>query len=612
MKYFPPQNQNFRYLQTNRSNILGSLWSSFNLDFQTNLGVIRLAQKLETNTTSSDDADLGRPTAFEYFDDRWWAICGTRIFKNTTELLTNTFSEDASTGAVTTYDSDESDLAVFNDRLWASAGSALYSKVSNGSGTGAWTSRDSTGAGIHQMAFFKKFNRLYYVDNNFTISSIDTADVVANTIGQDYFISLLLNNSEEITSIVADSQNIWIGTRCITNSSTALGTRGNIYQWDGISGTWIRKFILKTAGILAMVVDNDIPYVIDTEGRILVYTGSSFEEIARFPIDNILLERATADGSDGNPVHFNGFVATKNNTLLILINNQNDDNPNSITENFPSGIWELDLSTKNLTHRYSATLKSKASSTVTDFGQNRILGVGGLKLNTLPSGSSLGRATLICGFDYFTDASSSKSAIFIDSPKNADSSIEGQKRGYFVTTWFESNEITDKWNRLWATFRRFLNSTDKIILKYRLNEEAPIEATITWVNTTSFTTTTDITAYDPATSPFKGTYGGEVEIIQGTGSGACVHILSIVNNGGTYTVTIDNAVTGVTTGTAKARFQKWIKMLPESTGQVLSYGQMSIGESNIRIQIKCVLEFTGDDEFYKFLLQSEGELNSDQ
>ena len=94
-KYFPPQNQNFTYLQTNRSDRLGSLWSSFNLDFQSKPGTIRLANKLVTHTTSSDDADLGLPVAFEYWSGRWWAIAGTRIFATNSYLLATNFTEDA-------------------------------------------------------------------------------------------------------------------------------------------------------------------------------------------------------------------------------------------------------------------------------------------------------------------------------------------------------------------------------------------------------------------------------------------------------------------------------------------------------------------------------------
>ncbi len=610
--YFPPQNQNFRFLQTNRSDILGSIEATFNIDLQTNLGAVRVAQKLVINSDKTDDADLGRPTAFEYFDDRWWAVCGARIFKNGSELLTSSFSEDASSGAVTTYDSDESDLKIFNLRLWSTSGSTLYSKVSNGSGTGAWTSRDSLGGGIHQLSYFKKTDRLYYVDADDTISSIDTADAVNNSTGEDYYIDLDLSGSQKITCQVAASDRIWIGIRCIYNSSDGL--RGSILEWDGISGQVTREYPLITAGVLAMVIHKDIPYAIDTEGRILQYVGDSFEEIARLPIDKIFLSRVVSTSSDGNAIHFNGMVVTKNNTILVLVNNQNDDANDTVTENLPSGIWELDLQTFNFTHRYSPTLKRRSSSTVTDFGQNIIVGAGAIKLNTLNSDTSVGRSSLICGFDYFTDLTTESSAIFIDSPDNPNTSTEGQKRGYLWTTFFESLEICENWLKAFSRFARLINETDKIILKYRFEKEKAVLVNITWVDTTHFTTTTDPSAYLPTVAPFSetgGVYGGEVEIIQGVGSGACVHILSATNNAGTWTVTIDNAVTGATTTTGKARLQKWIKMRDEITGIVVPYADTPIGQSNIKIQIKAVFEWTGDNEFYNMVLLTDESVNAE-
>lgn len=702
IKNFPPKDQGYTYLQTNRSDDLGSLWSTLNLDFQTNIGSIRLSPKLVINTSSSDDANLGVPVAFEYFDDRWFAICGTRVFKNSSEAVTASFSLDTSkysvggstsqfdvtnpsgstyrytydgtgtnpgisattfpvgasvtisgtdmaagnngtftvtgsgsnyfevtnasgvvesnktinTGSIsvyggtigTTYSPLYSDLTIFNDLLWSTTASTLYSKDS-GSGSGMWTSRDTLGNNnVHKLAYFKKFNRLYYTDTTSKISSIDTGFVVANSTG-DYFIDLGTSIGI-LTTMVTNSQYIWVGTLRITNSSTGSGLCGTISQWDGISAQVTNEYILNTAGCLAMTVYNDVPYAIDSEGRLLKYTGYSFEEIGRLPIIRTLLTGATvSSATNGRFVHINGLTSTKNNTLQVLINNLNDDNSDSINENLPSGIWEFDLETRSFTHRYSPTLKTRTSSTVTDFGQNRILSAGALKVNTLLGSTSSGRSSLICGFGYYSDATTTKSAIYIDSPANPSSDVEGQKRGYFVTTWFNSDEIQDKWTRLWTTFRQFLDSNDKIIYKYRITEVAPVEATITWTSTTTFTTTTDISAYGPTATGFNGTTGGEVEVVQGTGSGSCTHISSVVNNAGTYTVTLDNAVTGVT-GTAKARFQKWVKLFPEITGRVLSYGQMAIGASNVRIQIKGVFEWTGDDEFYKAVLVSNEDIKA--
>lgn len=612
MKFqFPPENQGFTYLQTNRSDDLGSLWSTFNLDFQSNLGAMRLAQKLVTNTTSSDDAQLGTPGAFEYFDNRWFSICNTCVFKNTDPNLTDGFVEDASTGAQTNYNFIYSDLAVFNDRLWSTTATTLYSKAS-GSGTGTWTSRDTLATNVvHKLAYLKKFNRLYFTDTITAVSSINTSDVVANSTG-DYFIDLGTTTGQ-ITTMVATSTDIFIGTG-INQTSTAIDSfYGAILQWDGISAQPTAEYRLNAGACLAMTVYESVPYAIDSEGVVLKFTGYSFEEIGRLPINRNLLVGATFPVTTGRFVHFNGMTATKNNTLLIAVNNLQWDPSQTITENLPSGIWELDLGTGNFTHKYSFTLKSLASSTITDYGQNRISAIGAIKINPLNMSTittTPGRSLILAGSSYYTDASSTKSAIFIDSPDKPTTDTEGQKRGYFVTTWFNSQEIADKWIRSWLTFRRFLNSDDKIILKYRLNEEDPVEATITWTSTTTFTTTTDVSAYAPTANPFNGTTGGEVEVIQGTGSGSCTHISSISEAGGTYTVTLDTAVTGVT-GTAKARFQKWIKMFPEVTGQVNSYAQIAIGSlADIQCQIKGVLEWTGDDEFYKMIVVSNEDIKA--
>lgn len=599
MKYFfPDPRKGYLYLQTNRSDDLGSLWGSFNLDFQTNLGEMRLAPKLRINTSSSDDADLGLPVAFEFFDDRWWAVCGTRVFKNTNANATDGFVEDASTGAQTDYNTFASDLAVFNDRLWSTTADNLYSKAS-GSGTGDWTSRDALNtSALHQMTVFGKFNRLYYGDDNDSVSSIDTSDVVAAS--GDYHLDVSFT-SQNISSIKANNDAIWIAT--IPGS---LGTEGRILQWDGISPQATENYFVKSAGVIALCIENNIPYGLDVEGRILKYTGYSFEEIARLPLNRTLLTNANVSLATSNRyAHFNGFVATKNNTLLVMVNNLNSDTSDNIKENLPSGIWELDLATGNFTHRCSTTYQTLSSSTVADYGQNRISVAGALKVNTFRNRVAGGRSYLLAGCTYFTDASSTASAIFNDSP--ATSTTEGQKRGYFITTFFQSSEVQDKFLRLWSIFRRFLASDDKMVFKYRTQEVDPIVATITWTSTTTFTTTTDVTAYGPTATGFNSTTGGEVEVTQGKGSGACVHITGISQNGGTYTVTIDNAIPNVT-GTAKARFQKWIKMFPEVTGQVLSYGNTPIGTSDTRIQIKGVMEFTGDDEFHRFAMISNEDI----
>lgn len=671
---------------------------------------MRLAQKLVINTSSSDDADLGRPAAFQYCFGLQWAICGTRIFVTADALITSAFTEDTtskfsigmsdtqfdvtnpagttfrytydgngtdpgitaltfpigaivtitgtqlnaanrgtftvtgsganyfevtnaagvaevdkqiSTGSIsvsggsysTMFDPDKSDMKVFDDRLWVTSTYGLYSKSS---ATSIWTLRYILNGGAafssHQMVYFNKFNRLYFKDSNSIINSIDVDNVVAEAQASDAYAIDLGDTVGNITCLAATSEFIWIGTKRNTGATTGNGTYGQIETWDGFSAQITADYIINAANCLALLTIANVIYAMDSEARVLKYTGFNFAELSRLPVNRVLLDDATASvQTNGRFVHYNGMVGTKNNTILIGVDNKLENSGVTIEENLASGLWELDLSTNNFTHRYSFTLKARSSSTVTDYGQNRILGIGAVQVYTLAANSTAGRSTIICGASYYTNASSTASAIFIDSPAGASTDNEGQKRGYFVTTWFNSQEIQDKWERIWTTYRRFLNSSDKIIFKYRLNEETPVEATITWTSTTTFTTTTNISAYAPTATGFNGVTGGEVEVVQGTGSGACVHITNVSENGGTYTVTIDNAIPNVT-GTAKARFQKWLKMFPEVTGQVNSYEQIPFSPatgfppSNVRVQVKGVLEWTGDDEFYKMVIFSNNDI----
>jgi hypothetical protein len=342
-----------------------------------------------------------------------------------------------------------------------------------------------------------------------------------------------------------------------------------------------------------MTVNNDIPYIMDARAILRKYSGTGFDEVGRLPIQTKLY--GTIDNTNDRYIHPNGMAVTKNGTILAFVNNLVGDTAATIPENFPSGIWEW-ADGYGFTHKQALTYnRYNDPTTVTDWGQNRVSVVGGLALDF--DNQNAGLVTPMVGATYYTDASTTTSGIFIENTVNT-----VQKKGYFVTTFFFSNEIQDKWERLWATYKKLASASDSLVFKYRLYEENPVEASITWTSTTTFTTTTDVSAYT----------GYEVEVIQGTGSAGCSHITSIANNAGTYTVTVDSAYTGAT-GTAKARFQKWNKLNPApGDSTIRSYLQAAIGGNNIRIQLKGCLTWTGDGEFYKVAIFSNEDIKISQ
>lgn len=583
---FPPANKENKILrQLNRTKILGELWSSFNLDLQSSLGIIRVSPRLQVNTASV--SNQGTSVAFRQLDNRIWTVADTRIFKNSALNLVSTFSEDASTGAITTYSADYSDMENFNNVLVASATDKLMSKAT-GSGTGAWTSRYSlvNSDSLHKLLYFKKYDMLYFIDEYTKIKSVDTSWTV-NTSGSNTIDLGKVNNAGNPYTMIDDSDSIWIGMiKTTPNISSNLLQGGSIYKWDGISSTVSTEYKIKAQGVLAFAKDDKgVIHALDSNGALLAFNSNGFEEIGRLPLNRSLLTNATTNGLKYNTfVHPNGMCFTRNGTFQVLVNNKVGDSSGSIKENLPSGIWEFSKDT-GFVHKQALTYNPITTSTITDYGQNRISRAGALYEANIYSESANGKPMLICGADYFTDETTVTSGIFVDDPNDS-----VQKYGYFVTTWILSQNVRDTWNKMWAKFRKFLDSGDKIVIKYRVNESDSTPISITWTSTTTFTTLTNVTGME----------GYEVEVTQGTGSGKCSHIRSIVNNAGTYTVTVDETYTGVTSGTAKARIQNWTKSGSYSIQQD-EYAPFSfLGNVNTpRIQIKVCLQFKGDDEFYE-------------
>lgn len=589
--YFPTQGQKYSYLQTNRSDSLGSVWGTMNVDLQTDLNTMRSAPRLLIGANTTSNANLGLPVAFSYIDSCMWAIAGTRVFRNAS-YPTDAWTEDTSTGHATNF-SSASDIAIFNELLWATSADTLYSKALNGSGTGAWTSRATTFvANANILCYFPTFNRLYYQYTTGLVKSIDTTFTISTDAYQ-----LDLGSGTAVSCMVSNSTYVWVGVSGVTS---VQGSVAQIYAWDGISAAASKIYTLPSRYVAAMCVYQDIVYCMDGSGILYKFNGYAFDEIGRLPFPTLQ--------PSFNPFYIqrNGMMATKNGTILVMISNKNAGNTASYQENLPSGVWEWSKDF-GFTHKYSPTytLASNLNS-FTDYGQNIIFAPGAIfDVSEISTGVSGDNGSILVGATYYTNGSSTTNAIFVD-----DRNDTAIKKSYFVTTWFFSSEVQDKWTRLWVVFRKILTQNNSMVFKYRTTEEDPLYAAITWTGTNTFTTTTNPSAY---WTSGQGT-GGEVEILQGPGSGICAHITQITNNSGTYTVHLDNVLTSTSLSgsTALCRFQKWVKLFPtvsfDDGNLTKGWAQMGMGASDPRIQLKGCLTLTGPGEFYKLAMFSNEDI----
>lgn len=591
-------NENKVYVQNNRSNVFpkGNIWSSFGIDLQSLLGVMRAAPRFRINVqTNVDLANLGCPVSFKYFGGAFRAVAGARVF-NGGATPNTVFTQDATASTPTSCSADTADSEVFNGKYYVTTQTSL---VVNGTGGswGAWSNVDtglSTGL-PHITRYFPQFNRLYYT-NGTSVRSIDTNNLVASS--GDYFLSLPFGNL--ITSMEVTSDTIWIGTQ----SRDVADMNGFVYEWDGISAQATNVYPIKAKTVMAIVINEktDNPSIMDGNGVLSEFNGQGFAEIGRLPFtpqlpinDSLVSDRF---------IHPNGLLYTKDDTILALVNNLNFDSGETINENLPSGSWEWSKET-NFVHKHPFTYNRLDSTSVRDWGQNRISRVGALFNANIPSSAAGRNGTLLAGATIFTTATVTTNAIFADDSLNTI-----QKRSYVVTDWFESKEIADSWLTWWVSFRKFLHAEDNIQIKYRIVEEAPVEAAITWVNSSTFTVLNSAVV---VSNYWSSGVGGEVEVTRGDGGAAPVHITNAVNNAGTWTVTLEEAVNnsgGVNTATA--RFQKWVKVPPsETAASPRTWLQFPLNtESSPRVQVKMCFTFVGNDEFYKAMLTSNEDIST--
>ena len=596
-----PQNRILK--QLNLGDRFGDLWSSFNLDLTKRLGSLLISPRLLLNWGTDDDADMDEPPcAFKTFigssalSADIWAIAGNFMWRTTNGGPNDQFIQDATATTPTNLDSDVSDMEVFNGDLYVTSASTT---IHNLSPTGTWqaiASTQATGAGCHAMTVFRALNRLYYIDDSAQgITSLNTSDVpVLSTSGNQYSLNDLVegiasDTGSALTCIKSNSNRIWIGTR---NKS---GSFCRIYAWDGSQASGPNEsYVVLAAGILAIVIKDDVPYAFDTRGRLLRFNGGTFVEVARLPYEREI-PKLPLDATS-SPVHYNGMSIIEGR-INILINTELWNTNATIREMMPSGVWEYDPDI-GLYHKASVG-HTKSGGTIVDYGQQKLSLVGAIAeaevivvTGSIAKGAVNGR--YLVGCDYYTTATVTKSGIFYD-----DANDTLQKAGTLITAKLFGPNIKEQWQNFYARFRQFLNSTDKIVVKYRVDDNVSSEATITYVNTTSFTVTlasTDATLV----------VGDEVEFIQGVGSGRTAHITAITGaHASSQTITVDETITGATTQTAKARFQSW-KKIASYSGQADDFFPFPL--SNVAspwIQFKVWILWTGKNEIYDFIVANQ-------
>lgn len=603
-----------RIYQDNKNQFNGNISESFNLDLKTNEGkfgvnrcksVGEFQSSLSPELTSSINI-IGVGNLFPFFVGIETSISGVYVGTGATFLETS-FTRDSS--SVPYYEAS-SDMVVQNGFIYVSSSESVYYTDD----LVDWTEIDSpalTGSTSHLMTTLG--DNVYVSNANYKVAKIDSSNVLTLTGTGTIDLSI---PGYTITALMSGLDRVWIGVSLTTQTSVGQTGICYVYEWDGESeNTASQRYEIDAPGIICGVVKDGIPYILDSRGRLMVYVGSSFKEVARLPFkEGYQMDGFNSVNLEGRAIHPRSITVDQDEILINVSNLLS--NSNTTTKywgDFPSGVWAYSEQ-NGLYHKYSASYQSAedtGNTNITDWGQIRVAQAGGIYVHDFASSSVLGDGggRVIFSQRYFTDSPDGtsgneiqvtyKTGLFANDTKN-----NTQKYGFFVVTELHTNDIEDAWQNIYAKYKRFLNETDKIVVKYRTDARDKITGDISWSDFDIITTTADLSEFEQ---------GDEIQVIQGYGSGKSFAIESISENGGTYTIKIDDPVDTSCYGRSAvaqfSNFKKCGEITYENKMQKIKKFPILSDTNSPILQVKVCMQFTGNNELYGVQINSKNNIN---
>lgn len=567
--------QDNRFTQTNTGEVSGNIWASWNLDLTSNPGRIRVSpqtQVVMTNVNSTliavEDSDFDLVNSFVMSDAdgtmRIWAVATNYLWNTSGTSALTGWAQDAKTSTPTTTDAN-SDCVEFNDELIVSLPTTLSRCNSAGSWDTSWNSVSLTTGIPHPLC--TSFNNLLLIGNGNVIISVDTSDTVDAT-------RITLPVEYEVQWIRSSNSMVFIGTR------NKKSERAKIFTFDGHSENFNDDYKINGTRSISGVIKDEICYTMNEVGELLAFNGGAFVQVAVFPNFDLKLNFS---GS----LNARRCMAVQDDDIYILLNSSLTGSVGYGLENMRAGIWRYNPSI-GLHHTISLT--KTAGTDIPDYGSPYISNAGALYPLQRVTGSFL----IGAGMRANTADSPSYYALVLRELETETTA----KIGYFITPQIPTKEVEENWQKAYLLIKKFLNSTDKIVVKYRTDEETLVEtpALCVWASTTSFTST------DTQFSTVA--VGDEVEILEGEGSGLSTHITAISFSTPTYTVTIEDTVTDAS-GSIRAVVWNWIKVGTAVDTQGLRNFELPLAVNSSHIQFKVVMFFKGKNQVERLIIKSD-------
>lgn len=637
-----PNQQQREWKQANQSDLFGNVHITKNVNFDKE-GYLRLSYSPRCLITEAVNSDFDNPATIVqgystgYFVGTWDdAFQANEKFFGT--LPTKITTADVAATAI------QSDAVWFGGLMAVTESNGLRYWTQSGD---TWTDTNVslTNDGQHQAVNFVSLSAL-------AVANVNTVNLYSLplTATPTLITTLTISADFEITGMCYFNQNLYIATREVNGSHAFL------YVWNGLGTAANQAYEVDSNMIFSICPFKNYVMLLTGNGSLLKFTGGGFELADAFPIfytDQALSDENNI-GMYKNIMKPNGdrlYIlfsnqANDNNRLLdmpdgvwcydekvglyhryalssAVVSIQTSSTVNTTTNEITVtsapitgtevvfdatfGLTPLVDGQKYFVIKVSSTviklaetledalagtaidlLVSSGANTYvffpnTDFGQYFINRTMALYAIERPVQERIYGTDLIWGAEVHDRQDTSQGSM-----GSVSDGVEA--RGYFITPKILSSAVTDNQNQVTVKFQPFVSELDKIIIKYRTEDDMRqyIDLSkwlIVWTSTTTFTTTQAEWA--------NAVVGNEVEILRGGGAGILAHIVSVSENAGTYTITIDepyeNYVTGDDGVAVFRNWKKWKTIEYGDSDAEKHYISKQLGSDGKFIQLKIEL-----------------------
>lgn len=541
----------------------GNIWQSFNIDLERQPGRLVLADKLirfvsglgvvtkfiRTNASATDewfgivhDTDILRNGASTITAGTWITDDTTGTFNDPRDVITHEFAN----GEQRLLCSRATNMAILNK----AGGANVWDDD--------WWTTVASGPALASLDYhpLARLQRLVAVGDKQTgvpvIHTLDRNDVVSSsrlTLPPDYTVRLAM----------VSSNRFWFGLEHDYDGNA------RIIEWDGFSLTYNHEYDLVGRSPLTGFVVNDVPYYITEKGGIFKFRGGSFKEVQNFNIheDRVVFSPTISANNtiiphgayvDEEVVYINvgaPTVITSSATVL-----------NTASRRQRSGVWVFNTENLNLTHHMGLGEHAVAGTDV-NYGTSPLQRPGTILKATIADEREIiaSGAVYVGGTTWRT---SGQSGIYRQIPNSRQGSNAGRNRGYFITPYLPVEEAEAMWEALIVKFKRFVNSNNRIVIKWRVTEPLfnssaqdqgandldVISAPATWASTTTLT----------CKVPTGVAAGDEIEILVGDNAGCSFNISTLSgtpDNSTSLTITLSEAAPVSSTDTCLVRFDNF-------------------------------------------------------